>query len=32
MWVPGSVAYLVPLFVIGVRLLFGAFRDIRGDG
>jgi cytochrome c oxidase assembly factor CtaG/polyferredoxin len=24
MWVPGSVAYLVPLFVIGVRLLFGA--------
>ena len=24
MWVPGSLAYLVPLFVIGVRLLFGA--------
>jgi cytochrome c oxidase assembly factor CtaG/ferredoxin len=24
MWVPGSIAYLVPLFVIGVRLLFGA--------
>ena len=24
MWVPGSVAYLVPLFVIGVQLLFGA--------
>ena len=24
MWVPGSVVYLVPLFVIGVRLLFGA--------
>ena len=23
MWVPGSVAYLVPLFVIGVRLMFG---------
>jgi cytochrome c oxidase assembly factor CtaG/polyferredoxin len=23
MWVPGSIAYLVPLFVIGVRLLFG---------
>jgi cytochrome c oxidase assembly factor CtaG/ferredoxin len=23
MWVPGSLAYLVPLFVIGVRLLFG---------
>ena len=27
MWVPGSVAYLVPLFVIGVRLLFGVLRD-----
>jgi cytochrome c oxidase assembly factor CtaG/polyferredoxin len=24
MWVPGSIAYLVPLFVIGIRLLFGA--------
>jgi cytochrome c oxidase assembly factor CtaG len=24
MWVPGSLAYLVPLFVIGIRLLFGA--------
>jgi len=23
MWVPGSVAYLVPLCVIGIRLLFG---------
>jgi cytochrome c oxidase assembly factor CtaG/polyferredoxin len=23
MWVPGSLAYLVPLFVIGIRLLFG---------
>ena len=23
MWVPGSLAYLVPLFVIGVRLLLG---------
>jgi cytochrome c oxidase assembly factor CtaG len=23
MWVPGSVAYLVPLFVIGIQLLFG---------
>jgi cytochrome c oxidase assembly factor CtaG len=23
MWVPGSVAFLVPLFVIGLRLLFG---------
>ena len=26
MWVPGSVVYLVPLFVIGVSLLFGASR------
>ena len=24
MWVPGSVAFLLPLFAIGVRLLFGA--------
>ncbi len=23
MWVPGSIAYLLPLFVIGIRLLFG---------
>src|SRR5262249_49672844 len=23
MWVPGSVAFLLPLFVIGVRLLYG---------
>ena len=23
MWVPGSLVYLIPLFVIGVRLLFG---------
>lgn len=23
MWVPGSLAYLVPLFVIGIRLLYG---------
>lgn len=23
MWVPGSIAFLVPLFVIGLRLLFG---------
>jgi cytochrome c oxidase assembly factor CtaG len=23
MWVPGSLAYLIPLFVIGLRLLFG---------
>ena len=31
MWVPGSVAYLVPLFVIGIRLLFGA-SETRGAG
>ena len=24
MWVPGSLVYLIPLFVIGVRLLFGS--------
>jgi cytochrome c oxidase assembly factor CtaG/ferredoxin len=24
MWVPGSIAYLVPVFLIGLRLLFGA--------
>ena len=29
MWVPGSVAYLVPLFVIGIRLLFGASEAPR---
>ena len=27
MWVPGSVAFLLPLFGIGIRLLFGARRD-----
>ena len=26
MWVPGSLAYLIPLFVIGLRLLFGSRR------
>src|SRR5437016_3551997 len=26
MWVPGSVAFLVPVFVIGIRLLFGSSR------
>ena len=26
MWVPGSLVYLIPLFVIGVRLLFGDAR------
>jgi len=29
MWVPGSVAYLVPLFVIGIQLLFGALETPR---
>jgi cytochrome c oxidase assembly factor CtaG len=29
MWVPGSVAYLVPLFAIGVRLLFGPSKTSR---
>jgi len=29
MWVPGSVAYLVPLFVIGIRLLFGASETTK---
>ena len=27
MWVPGSVAFLLPLFAIGIRLLFGERRD-----
>ncbi len=30
MWVPGSLAYLLPLFVIGVRLLFGDARRLHG--
>jgi cytochrome c oxidase assembly factor CtaG/ferredoxin len=29
MWVPGSVAYLVPLFLIGLRLLFGGPKASR---
>jgi cytochrome c oxidase assembly factor CtaG/polyferredoxin len=29
MWVPGSLVYLVPLFVIGVRLLFGSSKTSR---
>jgi cytochrome c oxidase assembly factor CtaG/ferredoxin len=29
MWVPGSIVFLVPLFVIGVQLLFGAFDHPR---
>ena len=30
MWVPGSLVYLLPLFVIGVRLLFGDARRPHG--
>ncbi len=29
MWVPGSMVYLVPLFVIGIRLLLGPSRSPR---
>jgi cytochrome c oxidase assembly factor CtaG len=29
MWVPGSVVYLVPLFVIGIRLLYGGSRAVE---
>ena len=32
MWVPGSVAFLVPLFAIGVRLLFGESRKRGRSG
>ena len=33
MWVPGSVAFLVPLFAIGVRLLYGESEERdRGVG
>jgi cytochrome c oxidase assembly factor CtaG len=28
MWVPGSLAFLLPLFCIGVRLLYGQERDL----
>ncbi len=32
MWVPGSLAYLVPVFAIGLRLLYGAgSRALRGN-
>ncbi|MCE9565710.1 MAG: cytochrome c oxidase assembly protein [Planctomycetes bacterium] len=30
MWVPGSIAYLLPLFAIGLRLLFGE-SDLKPD-
>jgi cytochrome c oxidase assembly factor CtaG len=29
MWVPGSLAYLLPLFAIGIRLLFGEQAEQR---
>ena len=29
MWVPGSLVYLLPLFSIGVRLLYG--QEARGE-
>src|SRR5262249_34363100 len=34
MWVPGTLAFLLPLFVIGVRLLFGDDQRTgwQGDG
>lgn len=31
MWVPGSIAFLVPLGWIGCRLLFGAEEERQGD-
>jgi cytochrome c oxidase assembly factor CtaG len=30
MWVPGSVAFLLPLFGIGVHLLYGQESEVRG--
>jgi len=31
MWVPGSLAFLLPLFGIGFRLLYGQEREMRGE-
>jgi cytochrome c oxidase assembly factor CtaG/polyferredoxin len=31
MWVPGSIAFLVPLFFIGVRMLYGSGRKLSRD-
>jgi cytochrome c oxidase assembly factor CtaG/polyferredoxin len=31
MWVPGSLAFLVPVFFIGVRLLFGSQRRVSAS-
>ena len=32
MWVPGSLAFLLPLFGIGFRLLYGQATGCRGQG
>jgi cytochrome c oxidase assembly factor CtaG len=32
MWVPGSLAFLLPLFGIGFRLLYGQESGVRGQG
>jgi cytochrome c oxidase assembly factor CtaG len=32
MWVPGTLAFLVPLFAIGLRLLFGPAAGVRSQG
>jgi cytochrome c oxidase assembly factor CtaG len=32
MWVPGTVAFLGPLFAIGLRLLFGQESGVRSQG
>src|SRR5262249_17268766 len=31
MWVPGSIAFLVPLFAIGFRLLYGKESEVRNQ-
>jgi cytochrome c oxidase assembly factor CtaG len=31
MWVPGSLAFLLPLFVIGFRLLYGQEQDVTQE-
>jgi cytochrome c oxidase assembly factor CtaG len=31
MWVPGSLAFLLPLFGIGLRLLYGPESEVRGQ-
>jgi cytochrome c oxidase assembly factor CtaG/polyferredoxin len=32
MWVPGTLAFLLPLFGIGLQLLFGQGSGVRGQG